>query len=489
MALAYLTKQFADMYNVDLLAITVDHQARSGSADEARKVQNSLRQLDIPSVVTQIKWQDVSDKAKAFELNARLLRAKQLYKVCNEHSIAHLLLAHNADDQQETFIQRLISGSTTRGLAGIDAANYAPILDPPGSVRLKYIRPLLGFTKREITATCCRHNVPWVEDETNFQPTFTMRNAIRHLLSDRSQLPQALSEKRIAATMHKLQQDKQQLEETAERMIRLMEAQNKVSIDPRTGTAHLKFDNWLNLSTSLKTTIVSKATERIAPFYAHGYYFSYIRKVLQQFSNGGRHTETFFRANLEFKLQHDQDTTNVFIMRNFPTNYRSVYQTFFLTSEWSPWKLFDSRFWIRMRKAPATPTTAADQYVPEQLTVKLNRLGERKKFIELERQRQQELRKQHLSLNDPLPPAQSYYPSSIILRTLPCVSDPYARCSLGYPTLGPLNIPGVEIECKLKSGYPVAEANHDAIIKQISAELTAKEIAKANKKQERVSKF
>ncbi|PLN79153.1 PP-loop family-domain-containing protein [Aspergillus taichungensis] len=52
-------------------------------------------------------------------------------------------------------------------------------------------RPLLGFPKSNFVATCEANNVPFVTDKTNFDPTLTPRNAIRSLLAE-NRLPRAL---------------------------------------------------------------------------------------------------------------------------------------------------------------------------------------------------------------------------------------------------------------------------------------------------------
>lgn len=66
-------------------------------------------------------------------------------------------------------------------------------------------RPLLGFSKSSLKATCLHYRIRWIEDATNSDPTATTRNAIRHLLHHRD-LPLALRKTSllsIADRMHK----------------------------------------------------------------------------------------------------------------------------------------------------------------------------------------------------------------------------------------------------------------------------------------------
>lgn len=70
---------------------------------------------------------------------------------------------------------------------------WAPPLEPvdieDGGVKI--YRPLLGFSKERLIATCLQNDVPWFEDVTNTDPTLTMRNAVRHLVREH-ELPEAL---------------------------------------------------------------------------------------------------------------------------------------------------------------------------------------------------------------------------------------------------------------------------------------------------------
>jgi tRNA(Ile)-lysidine synthase TilS/MesJ len=52
-------------------------------------------------------------------------------------------------------------------------------------------RPLLGFSKDRLIATCEANKIPWFEDPTNVDETMTLRNAVRHLVRNHT-LPEAL---------------------------------------------------------------------------------------------------------------------------------------------------------------------------------------------------------------------------------------------------------------------------------------------------------
>jgi tRNA(Ile)-lysidine synthase len=154
---------------------------------------------------------------KRFETDARTLRYQALGRACRAESITSLLVAHHADDQAETVLMRLannrlrsglqamqpiewipecfgIHGVYHSGASGHHLPAYAPFPVEQGGVHI--LRPLLGFEKERLIATCEEQGVAWAEDKTNHLQTYTSRNAIRHVLKNHK-LPAALSIKSL----------------------------------------------------------------------------------------------------------------------------------------------------------------------------------------------------------------------------------------------------------------------------------------------------
>lgn len=169
-----------------------------------------------------------------FESLARKYRFQILGKACEDHGIDSLFLAHHEDDQAETVLMRMIQGHRGPGLRGIETSSEIPECHgiygvhqsggigpkPPSAVEdspepeapsstqspknkelsrlvieqggVRIYRPLLGFSKAGLKATCRDRDIPWFEDHTNANPTLTTRNAIRHMYNNH-RLPKALS--------------------------------------------------------------------------------------------------------------------------------------------------------------------------------------------------------------------------------------------------------------------------------------------------------
>ncbi|XP_028806581.1 uncharacterized protein LOC114761391 isoform X2 [Neltuma alba] len=119
------------------------------------------------------------------------MRYEMLQKVCVQHQIGVLLIAHHADDQAELFILRLSRNSGVLGLAGmpftsqIFSTQIHSYSEVPLNCGILLVRPLLEFSKEDMYKICQGGCNDWVEDPTNQSPLFA-RNRIRMSLNDLS---------------------------------------------------------------------------------------------------------------------------------------------------------------------------------------------------------------------------------------------------------------------------------------------------------------
>ncbi len=102
----------------------------------------------------------------SLEDGARQLRYRFLEETADRVGAARIATAHHREDNAETLLLHLLRGSGLRGLGGI----------PP--VRGRIVRPLLETSRADIDGYVRRHQISYMEDETNADTRFT-RNRLR----------------------------------------------------------------------------------------------------------------------------------------------------------------------------------------------------------------------------------------------------------------------------------------------------------------------
>lgn len=103
----------------------------------------------------------------------RALRLALFRQVVQGHRLAGVILAHHADDQAETVLQRLLRGSDYVALGGMAQRTIIG-----GSLIL---RPLLSIRREELRAYLATNQMSWREDASNQSPEY-LRNRLRRLL-------------------------------------------------------------------------------------------------------------------------------------------------------------------------------------------------------------------------------------------------------------------------------------------------------------------
>jgi tRNA(Ile)-lysidine synthase len=123
-----------------LAVVHVDHGLRRGSADDAAYVRRLARRH---ALTVHVRAAVGSPPAGAsVEAWARDQRMVALAEVAREVDAPRIALGHTRDDQAETVVMNLVTGTGLAGLAGI-----APVAGP-------YVNPLLEVSREEVEAFC-----------------------------------------------------------------------------------------------------------------------------------------------------------------------------------------------------------------------------------------------------------------------------------------------------------------------------------------------
>lgn len=192
---------------MDIVALHVNHRLRAVADVETEYVRDLCAGLDIPC---QIFYWDGEKPTVGLESAAREARYKMMTDFCRENGIYALLVAHQADDQIETFLMNLGRGS---GLYGLAAMRRETMRD---GVRI--VRPLLDVYRAELRAYCDENNIKYFIDEMNSDPHYT-RVKIRqnrHLLYEKL----GISDARILLAIENLGRLRDEIENNVDELVK-----------------------------------------------------------------------------------------------------------------------------------------------------------------------------------------------------------------------------------------------------------------------------
>ena len=184
-----------------------------------------------------------------FETEARKLRYPALGRQCSHLGIRYLLLAQHEDDQAETILERIYAGYMGDGLHGMaDRVNIPEcsgiwgVQNLPSTKQVSWVaeaergiqvlRPLLKFSKERLRLTCQKSGISWVEDKTNHDRSFTLRNAARHLLGT-GKLPAALTKPSLLNLAHNARGRIERFRREGKEVLEQLQVRN---VDTQSGT-------------------------------------------------------------------------------------------------------------------------------------------------------------------------------------------------------------------------------------------------------------
>ena len=146
--------------NVQLIVAHFDHGIRDDSSKDAEFVKNLAKKYKLPFELGEGKLGKDASEAIARDKRYNFLKTVQL-----KYQAIAIITAHHQDDLIETSIINLLRGTGRRGLSSLKS-------------RDNILRPLLGYSKKELLGYAKKHNLKWREDSTN-EDTKYLRNKVR----------------------------------------------------------------------------------------------------------------------------------------------------------------------------------------------------------------------------------------------------------------------------------------------------------------------
>ncbi|MBN1881418.1 MAG: tRNA lysidine(34) synthetase TilS [Deltaproteobacteria bacterium] len=167
-ALLTILTHLQEEYDIRVEAAHVNHGLRGAESKRDEKHAVALaRFLGLNVHVTHVNVKEIARRdGISIQEAGRNVRNAFFRKTLEFSGASKIATGHTRDDNVETFLMRLVTGSGPQGLSGISP------YDPP------YTRPLIDVTRYEIEDFLRKRGIPWVEDSSNISPTYT-RNRIR----------------------------------------------------------------------------------------------------------------------------------------------------------------------------------------------------------------------------------------------------------------------------------------------------------------------
>jgi tRNA(Ile)-lysidine synthase len=152
----------------NLIAAHLNHEWRVNSQNDVEFCAEQTEKLGVRLISSKIS--ELSFKPKfngSKEDLGRLFRRHFLQSVKEQEGADFIALAHQMQDQQETFFIRMIRGSSLTGLTAMQPRQGC------------YIRPLLEISRADIIAYLENNKIPYLIDPSNESDLF-LRNRLRN---------------------------------------------------------------------------------------------------------------------------------------------------------------------------------------------------------------------------------------------------------------------------------------------------------------------
>ncbi|ASS39216.1 tRNA lysidine(34) synthetase TilS [Fusobacterium sp. oral taxon 203] len=166
--LVEMLKKLQYFFNFKIYLVHINHLLRGEDADSDENFSfEYAKKNNLEIFIKRIPVKEIAKEVgKTLEEVGREERYKFFFEIYEKVGANKIATAHNKDDQIETFLFRLIRGTSLQGLEGIKIKNN------------NIIRPISEIYKKDILEYLNKNEIQYKIDKTNFENEFT-RNSIR----------------------------------------------------------------------------------------------------------------------------------------------------------------------------------------------------------------------------------------------------------------------------------------------------------------------
>lgn len=247
MVLLHLLNTFRQEFDLLLIVAHIHHGLRPVESEkETELVRKESARLGLPFEYGQFNVKEFQESG-GFSLQdaARRIRFQFFHDLLKKYDGGKIALGHNADDQVETVLLRLLRGSGLKGLKGM-----LPIREK------RVIRPLLEVQRGEIETYAQENGIPYLLDSSNLEKDY-LRNRLRlNLIPLIEQEYQPGFQRAIIKTSTVLREENDFIEKEAG------EAYQKIAREEE-GQITFKFSTYQSLHQAIQWRVIQKMLEKM----------------------------------------------------------------------------------------------------------------------------------------------------------------------------------------------------------------------------------
>ncbi len=167
--LLYILNELKEELGITLIGAHINHCLRGEESDKDEEyAKKTCEKLNIDFYSKRVDIHKVSEeKNLSCEMAGREVRYEFFKELTNKLNANKVALAHNANDQAETILMRIMRGTGIAGMIGI-----RPVRDKI------YVRPILHLSRKKIENYCLINNISPRIDKTNLENIYA-RNKVR----------------------------------------------------------------------------------------------------------------------------------------------------------------------------------------------------------------------------------------------------------------------------------------------------------------------
>ena len=166
MFLLYMLSKIKEKLGISITVGHINHQLRTEAKKYENFVQKVCEKYNFHFITKTLDPNSIL-REQSIEEWARVQRYEKLESIRKEIDADIIVTGHHGNDQIETLLMRMGNGTGVKGLQGIH------------EIRGCIVRPLLHFSRKEISAFVKANNIQFINDISNEDDSIK-RNAIRH---------------------------------------------------------------------------------------------------------------------------------------------------------------------------------------------------------------------------------------------------------------------------------------------------------------------